>query len=148
MVKNQSHTLAYSLIGLQEMNLAYRFPIMFWNCACLIADSGGTESEDSDENSNENGLSCIDYDCGDYSYNIEDFVTSEEDEEDDDDDDEDEEASTTIKRRRKLRRRIMVKSQLLSEKLNQVVSSSPHQILTSLRLLFLPILKTTLSVMV
>ena len=43
---NASHTLAYSLIALQEMNLAYRFPIMFWNCACLISDSGGAESED------------------------------------------------------------------------------------------------------
>ena len=41
---NQSHTLAYSLIGLQEMNLAFRFPIMFWNCACLISDAGGDES--------------------------------------------------------------------------------------------------------
>ena len=42
---NQSHTLAYSLIGLQELNLAYRFPIIYWNCACLIADSGGAENE-------------------------------------------------------------------------------------------------------
>ena len=43
---NASHTLAYSLIALQEMNLAYRFPIMFWNCACLISDAGGADSED------------------------------------------------------------------------------------------------------
>ena len=28
------------------MNLAYRFPIMFWNCACLISDAGGADSED------------------------------------------------------------------------------------------------------
>ena len=40
---NQSHTLAYSLVGLQEMNLAYRFPIIFWNCANLIVDSGAIE---------------------------------------------------------------------------------------------------------
>ena len=45
---NQSHTLAYSLIGLQEMNLAFRFPIMFWNCACLISDAGGNEENESD----------------------------------------------------------------------------------------------------
>ena len=45
---NQSHTLAYSLIGLQELNLAYRFPIIYWNCACLIADSGGAENVDED----------------------------------------------------------------------------------------------------
>lgn len=37
---NRAHTLGYSLIGLQEMNLAYRFPIIYWNCACLISDSG------------------------------------------------------------------------------------------------------------
>ena len=43
---NASHTLAYSLIALQEMNLAYRFPILFWNCACLISDAGGADSED------------------------------------------------------------------------------------------------------
>lgn len=46
---NQSHTLAYSLIALQEMNLAYLFPIVFWNCACLINDSGGDTDEDEEE---------------------------------------------------------------------------------------------------
>lgn len=40
---NQSHTLAYSLIALQEMNLAYKFPIIYWNTACLITDTGGNE---------------------------------------------------------------------------------------------------------
>lgn len=49
MVKNLSHTLAYSLIGLQELNLAYRYPTILWNCACLISDSGGNESEDIEE---------------------------------------------------------------------------------------------------
>lgn len=37
---NKSHTLAYSLIGLQEMNLAYKYPVIYWNTACLITDSG------------------------------------------------------------------------------------------------------------
>ena len=46
---NKSHTLAYSLIALQEMNLAYRYPIIFWNCACLISDAGGNEIEEIDE---------------------------------------------------------------------------------------------------
>jgi len=46
---NASHTLAYSLIGLQELNLAYRYPIIYWNCACLIADSGGGESDEIEE---------------------------------------------------------------------------------------------------
>jgi len=43
---NRAHTLGYSLIGLQEMNLAYRFPIIYWNCACLISDSGSINPED------------------------------------------------------------------------------------------------------
>ena len=46
---NKSHTLAYSLIALQEMNLAYKYPIIFWNCACLISDAGGNEEEEIDE---------------------------------------------------------------------------------------------------
>ena len=50
---NQSHTLAYSLIGLQEMNLAFRFPIMFWNCACLISDAGGDEGSEADAGGSE-----------------------------------------------------------------------------------------------
>ena len=45
---NKSHTLAYSLIALQEMNLAFKYPIIFWNCACLISDSGGAQSEEVD----------------------------------------------------------------------------------------------------
>ena len=40
---NLSHTLAYSIVALQEMNLAYKYPLIFWNCACLITDSGGNE---------------------------------------------------------------------------------------------------------
>lgn len=46
---NKSHTLAYSLIALQEMNLASKYPIMFWNCACLISDAGGNEQTEEDE---------------------------------------------------------------------------------------------------
>ena len=44
---NQSHTLAYSLVALQEMNLAYYYPIIFWNTACLITDSGELEENGS-----------------------------------------------------------------------------------------------------
>ena len=46
---NRSHCLAYSLVALQEMNLAYRYPIIFWNCACLITDSGGAEENNEEE---------------------------------------------------------------------------------------------------
>lgn len=40
---NRSHTLAYSLVGLQELNLCYRYPIIYWNTANLIVDSGSLE---------------------------------------------------------------------------------------------------------
>lgn len=40
---NLSHTLAYSIIAVQEMNLAFKFPIVYWNCACLINDAGGED---------------------------------------------------------------------------------------------------------
>lgn len=50
---NQSHTLGYSLVALQEMNLASKFPIIFWNTANLIVDSDGNvkdeETEDEEE---------------------------------------------------------------------------------------------------
>lgn len=49
---NKSHTLAYSLIALQEMNLAFKYPTIFWNCACLISDSGGAEINENDEEEN------------------------------------------------------------------------------------------------
>lgn len=47
---NLSHTLAYSIIGLQNMNLAARFPLIFWNTANLIVDSAGIDEEGSPEN--------------------------------------------------------------------------------------------------
>lgn len=58
---NLSHTLAYSLIGLQELNLAFRYPIILWDCACLIADSGGSsQAEKEDEEEVEETVSCYD----------------------------------------------------------------------------------------
>lgn len=47
---NRSHTLAYSLIGLQELNLCYRFPIIYWNTANLIVDSGSLEGNNKTTN--------------------------------------------------------------------------------------------------
>lgn len=41
---NTSHTLGYSIVALQEANLAYHYPIEYWNCANLINDSGGEDS--------------------------------------------------------------------------------------------------------
>ena len=50
---NLSHTLAYSILALQEMNLAYKFPIIFWNTACLMVDSGALEEKEEEESSDE-----------------------------------------------------------------------------------------------
>jgi DNA polymerase-3 subunit alpha len=86
---NQSHTLAYSLIALQEMNLAFHYPIVFWNCACLINDAGGDEREEIEEEEimpNEQNFE-----------EIEDF--SANDEEIDEDEDEDEDKETKKKKR-------------------------------------------------
>ena len=91
---NLSHTLAYSLIALQEMNLAYRYPIMFWNCACLISDAGGAESSEEGEEE-EAVVEEINYE--DYE-GIENFV--DEDDEDEEDDEE-EEVSKANKKKKK-----------------------------------------------
>lgn len=89
---NKSHTLAYSLIALQEMNLAYRFPLIFWNCACLISDSGGAEKENEEENEGQIIWEEI------YETTI-DFA--DENDEDNDEDDEDEEVITITKKKKK-----------------------------------------------
>lgn len=39
------HTISYSLIALQELNLAYKYPLIYWNCASLCIDAGA-ETED------------------------------------------------------------------------------------------------------
>ena len=78
-VSNASHTLAYSLIALQEMNLAWKYPIVYWNTANLIVDSGGVQSFE-DENTDEAEL----------------IIEEENDIEDDDDEEEWEEANENI----------------------------------------------------
>ena len=40
---NSAHTLAYSIVGLQEAYLAYHYPVIYWNSANLISDSGGED---------------------------------------------------------------------------------------------------------
>lgn len=81
---NASHTHAYSLVALQEMNLAYSYPIVFWNCACLINDSGGNEMDETEEE-----LQYVEEET--YVNEMEDFgpEDSEEDVEDSYDEDED-----------------------------------------------------------
>lgn len=46
---NASHTYAYSMVALQEMNLARFEPIIFWNTANLIVDSGGSQTIEYDD---------------------------------------------------------------------------------------------------
>lgn len=52
---NHAHVLSYSLIGLQELNLAFKYPIIYWNCANLIVDSGSTDSVESENKSTNYG---------------------------------------------------------------------------------------------
>lgn len=40
---SKNHTFPYSAIGLQELNLAYHYPIIYWNTACLIVNAGADE---------------------------------------------------------------------------------------------------------
>jgi DNA polymerase-3 subunit alpha len=51
------HALAYSFVGIQTLYLATNFPQIFWNCACLIVNAGGTELllqiEENDEDDEE-----------------------------------------------------------------------------------------------
>lgn len=51
MVSNKSHTLAYSIIGLQELNLCYKYNPIYWETANLIVDSGAID-ENAGESTN------------------------------------------------------------------------------------------------
>lgn len=57
---NAAHTLAYSIVALQEMNLAFNYPIIFWDTANLIVDSGSMNLEE--EIYDDNDVSCADED--------------------------------------------------------------------------------------
>ena len=83
---NQSHTLAYSLIALQEMNLAYHYPIMFWNCACLITDAGGDDYDEDDEDEP------VEAPVETYTSDLEEFDEDEDEEDEDEDGYEEEDA--------------------------------------------------------
>lgn len=77
------------------MNLAYRFPIIFWNCACLISDSGGNEQQDDDEESEET-ITVEEYiDC------VEEF--SDDDEEEDEEDETKSGKTSTPKKKKKVK---------------------------------------------
>lgn len=40
------HAVAYSYIALQEMNLAYYYPSIYWKTACITVDAGALNEED------------------------------------------------------------------------------------------------------
>ena len=80
---NKSHTLAYSLIALQEMNLAYKYPIIFWNCACLINDAGGNDNTENDEEIEDENIN------EEFYFNEMEEFNEEEDEEEDNYEEED-----------------------------------------------------------
>lgn len=93
----RAHTLSYSLVALQEMNLAYRFPIIFWNCACLISDSGGNEQQGDDDNENEE----------EDTFTIEKYIDCVEEFDDDDEEDEEDDVEAnkvlTTKKKKKVK---------------------------------------------
>ena len=78
------------------MNLAFKYPIIFWNCACLISDSGGAQMEEQD-NDEEN---IQDNDECETSYlSMEDFGA--EYVEDEEEDEEDDEETSEVKKKKK-----------------------------------------------
>lgn len=42
---SQLHSYSYSIIALQELNLNYYYPRVYWNCACLSVEATGTDEE-------------------------------------------------------------------------------------------------------
>lgn len=46
---SKNHTLPYSAICVQEMNLAYYYPRIFWNTACLTINAGADEGNDNNK---------------------------------------------------------------------------------------------------
>lgn len=59
------------------MNLAYKYPIIFWNTACLISDAGGNENSEEEE-IDETDINCIE----EVYYNEMEEFTEDDDEDD------------------------------------------------------------------
>lgn len=49
---NASHTLAYSICGLICLYLCWKYPVIYWNTACLIVDSGSLEETEDNKGTN------------------------------------------------------------------------------------------------
>lgn len=98
---NKSHTLAYSIVALQEMNLAYRFPIIYWNCACLITEASNTiisDEEDEDLNYDTEELALESFEIT-YNNCVEEFI--DDDEEDDDEEENNEDKKNKVVKKKK-----------------------------------------------
>ena len=52
-----NHTTPYACISLQEMNMAYHYPIVYWNTACLSINGGADDSLDDNKSTNYGKLS-------------------------------------------------------------------------------------------
>ena len=83
------HTIAYSTVAIQELNLAYHYPAIFWNTACLIVDSAGLQDED-EEDSLESSIQVSE--------------NSEDDDSDEDDEEEDMESKKTSSKNEKVKK--------------------------------------------
>lgn len=51
---SRNHVLPYSVEALQEMNLYYHYPSVYWNCAALIVNAGLSDNSDEDEEEYDN----------------------------------------------------------------------------------------------
>lgn len=49
---SKNHTCPYSIICLQEMNLAYHYMPLFWSTACLSVSAGANETTDNNKTTN------------------------------------------------------------------------------------------------
>ena len=45
----EPHALAYSFVAIQILILTTYYPIIYWNCACLITNSGGDEYQEEED---------------------------------------------------------------------------------------------------
>ena len=101
---NLSHTLAYSLIALQEMNLAFKYPTIFWNTACLITDSGGNDNSDEQTEENDDQAIFFDnYEYGTSGISVISFTPDDAEEDDSEDGEDSENEGKTTKAKKKTR---------------------------------------------
>lgn len=49
---SRNHVLPYALMALIEMNMAYHFPIIYWNCACLTINASANEDVEDNKSTN------------------------------------------------------------------------------------------------